>query len=131
MVARSSTKSEYLALANAAAEISWLQSLLGELGVTFTSPPVLWCDNMSAGSLAANPVFHARTKHIEIDVHFVCDKVLQKSLEVRYVPSSDQPADILTKVLSTARFLHLRDTLNVRPPPFRLRGDVSECDNAR
>ena len=47
-----------------------------ELGVTFPSPPILWCDNMSARSLAANPVFYARTKHIEIDMHLVRDKVL-------------------------------------------------------
>ena len=93
-----------------------------ELGATFPSPPILWCDNMSARSLAANPMFHAHTKHIEIDMHLVRDKVLQKTLEVRNVPSLDQLAHILTKVLSTTRFLHLCDKLNVRPPPFCLRG---------
>ena len=55
---------------------------------------------MSAGSLAANPVCHARTKHLEIDLHFVRDKVLQQDLEVRYVPSCDQLADCLTKALA-------------------------------
>ena len=58
--------------------------------------------NVSAGHLAANPIFHARTKHIEIDVHFIRDKVLEKTLEVRFVPSSGQVADILTKVYSSS-----------------------------
>nr|XP_048327619.1 uncharacterized protein LOC125421859 [Ziziphus jujuba var. spinosa] len=107
------------------AEISWLQQLLMELNFSLPTIPILWCDNMGAGCLAANPVFHNRTKHIEVDVHFVHDKVLQRTLEVRYVPTVAQTADIFTKVLSTARFKHLRDKLNVVFPPFRLRGDDS------
>ncbi|PKI35327.1 hypothetical protein CRG98_044277 [Punica granatum] len=69
-VARSSTESEYKSLANATAEILWLQSLLRELGVSQCHPPTLWCDNISVFYLTANPIFHARTKHIEIDYHF-------------------------------------------------------------
>ena len=69
MVSRSSTESEYKALAKA--EIIWIQSILGELGVFMARPPVLCCDNLGATYLSANPVFHARTKHIEVDFHFV------------------------------------------------------------
>ncbi|MDV3146696.1 MAG: reverse transcriptase domain-containing protein, partial [Sweet potato little leaf phytoplasma] len=82
VVARSSTESEYRALAHAAAEITWLRQLLYEIGVPIRTKPVLWCDNMSAGALATNPVFHACTKHIEIDVHFVRDQVLRGDLTV-------------------------------------------------
>lgn len=75
---------------------------------------------MSASSLASNPTFHSLTKHIKIDVHFVRDRVVSKKLGVCYVPSSSQIADILTKVLSTSRFFHLRDKLNVCPIMFSL-----------
>lgn len=78
-VARSSTEAEYKALANATAELVWLMQLLQHLHVSpSNSIPTLWCDNSSAISLASNPVFHARTKHVEVDFHFVREKVLQK-----------------------------------------------------
>ncbi|KAL0551843.1 hypothetical protein IC582_010932 [Cucumis melo] len=97
VVARSSTKSEYRALALAASEVIWLKQLLFQLNVNLPLKPVIWYDKVSAGTLATNPVFHARTKHIKIDVHFVRDHVLRGTIDVRYVPSADQLADCLTK----------------------------------
>ncbi|XP_019170558.1 PREDICTED: uncharacterized protein LOC109166124 [Ipomoea nil] len=89
-VARSSTEAEYKGLADVSAEVTWIVSLLRELGLHSGKPATLWCDNLGATYLCANPVFHARTKHVEIDYHFVRDKVA----------SGDFLADELLPILS-------------------------------
>ncbi|KAJ8763992.1 hypothetical protein K2173_004863 [Erythroxylum novogranatense] len=94
-VARSSTDSEYRALAAAASEVYWLQCLLRELNYTLPTTPRVWCDNVSATYLAANPVFHSL---------------------VSYISTVDQLADALTKPLSKPRFLLMRDKLMVLFP---------------
>lgn len=100
VVARSSTKSKYKALAHVSCEITWLESLLKKLHISLEEVPITWYDNLSASQLASNPVFNARTKYIEVYVHFIRNKILDKRLEVRYIPSKDQFADNLTKTLS-------------------------------
>ncbi|GJT90236.1 retrovirus-related pol polyprotein from transposon TNT 1-94 [Tanacetum coccineum] len=101
MVSRSSTKAEYKALADTVAELTWLQALLHELGIRSTSTHILWCDNLGATYLSANPIFHARTKHVEIDYHFVREKVAQGDLRVQHISIHDQIADIFIKPLLT------------------------------
>uniref|UniRef100_A0A803QF80 Uncharacterized protein n=1 Tax=Cannabis sativa TaxID=3483 RepID=A0A803QF80_CANSA len=98
------TESEFRALANTAVELKWIRSLLQELQVSVHQIPVIWVDNQKALALAANPVFHARSKHIEIDLHFVRDQILDNQLAVRYVPSVDQAADVLTKLSQLTGF---------------------------
>uniref|UniRef100_A0A2N9HNG4 Reverse transcriptase Ty1/copia-type domain-containing protein n=1 Tax=Fagus sylvatica TaxID=28930 RepID=A0A2N9HNG4_FAGSY len=115
-VSRSSTESEYRALAIASAELCWIRTLLKDLGVFLSQTPVLWCDNVSALAIASNPVFHARTKHIEVDFHFVRERVLRKDLVVKFVSTIDQLADIFTKSLPTQRFLDLQRNLTVSVP---------------
>jgi len=73
----------------------------------------LWCDNIGARYLSANPVFHARTKHIEIDFHFVRERVAQKLLDIRYIHTNDQLADGFTKPLVVSKMERFRNNLNL------------------
>jgi hypothetical protein len=129
-MARSSTEAEYRAVAHATAESLRVQSLLREIGITLVQYPILWCDNIGATYLMANPVFHARTKHVEIDYHFIREKVQQKTLDARFISSKDQLADGLTKPIVSARFAFLRDKLNVISSPLILKGHIMEIQSA-
>jgi len=112
-ISRSSTEAEYKALANATAEVIWVQSLLDELGISQSRVRILWCDNIGATYLSATPVFHARTKHIEVDYHFVRGRVARKQLEVRIISSDDQVADGFTKPQPLRQLVEFRRNLNV------------------
>ncbi|RVW17358.1 Retrovirus-related Pol polyprotein from transposon RE2 [Vitis vinifera] len=88
-ISRSSTEAEYRNLANLVLELTWIQSLLTKLRIHVPKSPVIWCDNLSIVKLAANPILHARTKHMKLDLYFVRERVLQKQVEVRHVPPLD------------------------------------------
>lgn len=124
VVSRSSAESEYRALADSVAEVRWIVSLLTELGIHLKQPSMIWCDNLSAKALATNPVQHARSKHIEIDVHFVRDMILAGEIDVSYVPSSLQVADCFTKALTQTHFENNRDKLGLSTATLRLKGRV-------
>jgi hypothetical protein len=109
----------------ASPKLVWLKSLLHKLGTILPSP-FLWCDNLGAIFLALNLVFHARTKHIEFNYHFIREKVADDSICVCFICSQDQLVDTLTKPLSSSHFLSLRFKLTVTSVPVCLRGHVSD-----
>ncbi|GMI70307.1 hypothetical protein HRI_000700000 [Hibiscus trionum] len=102
-VSRSSCEAEYRAMASATCELLWLASLLSSFQIP-TSSVSLYCDNQSAIHLASNQVFHERTKHIEVDCHFIRDKVKDGFLKLFHVKSANQLADIFTKGLHAPAF---------------------------
>ena len=112
-ISKSSSEAEYRAMASASSETTWLVSLLTELGVTNLKPVTLYCDNQSAIHIGNNPVFHERTKHIEIDCHFTREKVLEGLIQLTYTPSTEQLADIMTKALGSLQHDKLKSKLGM------------------
>ena len=96
-VSRSSAEAEYRGVANAVSECTWIWQLLGELHCAVPKATVAYCDNISSVYMARNPVHHRRTKHIELDIHFVREKVAVGELRVLQIPSAKQFADVFTK----------------------------------
>lgn len=99
VVARSSAEAEYRAMANGVCEILWIRRVLHELKLKVSYPMKLFCDNKAAISIAHNPVQHDRTKHIEVDRHFIKENLEMGVICIPFVKSEDQTADILTKGL--------------------------------
>ena len=114
-ISRSSAEAEYRGVANCVAESCWLRQLLHELHLPPTRATIVYCGNISASYLACNPVQHQRTKHIEIDLHFVRDRVALGEVRVLHVPSSSQFADVFTKGLPSQVFHDFRSSLNILP----------------
>jgi histone deacetylase 1/2 len=115
-VARSSSEAEYKTLTNGTVEVIWLQYLLSNLQIPSVYAPTIWCDNLGATYLSVNSVFHARTKHVELDYHFVRDMVVKKEIQIHFISSQDQLADVFTKPLPTASFTAFRFKLRIDPP---------------
>jgi hypothetical protein len=112
-VSRSSTEAEYKSLANATAEVIWVQTIMTDVGICQSKTPCLWCDNLGSTYMTANPVFHARTKDIEIDYHFDRERVASKQLTIRIIASEDQIVDGFTKALPVRKFLEFWYSLNL------------------
>jgi hypothetical protein len=110
-VAKSSVESEYRAMASATSEIVWIRLILLELGYSQKDKPTtLYCDNQAAVHIASNPIFHERTKHIEVDCHYMRENIQKNIIKTLYIRSEYQLADVFTKALSKG-----------------LRGYIAEC----
>ena len=131
-VALSSTETEYRGAAMAACEEVWMQKFLCDLDVQVDGPVVIYCDNMSSIQLARNPVFHARTKHIEVHYYFVREKVLAGEIDLAYVSTvHEQVADIITKALGAEKLQMFRSLLGVAEMELSLRGSVDMASSTR
>ena len=106
-----------MALASAAQEAIWLQHLVGDLGNKPDDPMVLYEDNQSAICMSKNPQFHGRAKHIGIKFHYIREQVERGAVALKYCPSNDMIADMLTKGLARDQFYKLRKMAGVRECP--------------
>lgn len=131
VVSRSSSEAEYRILANFVSELLWINQLLEEVGISMEQTPVIWCDNTSTVFMSANLTHHGRVKHVEIDHHFVCEKVLDGTLQVNFVPSANQIANVLTKPITPKQFTVLCNALQVTtrdtPPGSQKMKELGEC----
>ena len=107
VVAKSCVESEFRVIAQGLCELLWLKIILNDLRIKWDGPMKLYCDNKSTINIAHNPIQHDRTKHIEIDRHFIKEKLEEGVVCMSYVPSEHQLADILTKRLNSSMFHNL------------------------
>ncbi|XP_022860639.1 uncharacterized protein LOC111381130 [Olea europaea var. sylvestris] len=112
-VSRSSAEAKYRSMASTTCELVWFRSLLCDLGVDLVKPVQLFCDNQAAIYIASNPVYHERTKHIEIDCHIVREKLQEGLLRPSHIPSKMQVADILTKAIGSQQFHFLLSKMGI------------------
>lgn len=119
IVSRSSVEAEYRALASITTEITWITYILRDIDVYLNLAPTLFCDSISALCMTVCPVLHARIKHMEMDYHFVREKMTRSRLVTHFIRFKDQLADIHTKPLTKQEFSRFRNKLELCiPPPY-------------
>jgi hypothetical protein len=114
IVSRSSAEAKYQALASTCYELMWLSSLLKDFRIPHPQAALLFYDSQSALHIAANPVYHERTKHIEIDCHLIREKIQFGLIRTLHLSSQNQLADIFTKSLGFKDFHHLLSKMYIK-----------------
>jgi hypothetical protein len=117
-VALSSSEEEYMAESQAACEAIWMRKILVVLFGSHLDPSVIHCDNQSCIKILINPVFHDRSKHIDIRYNHIRDCVQWKIMLLQYIPMEHRDADILMKALTRSKFEYHRDRIGVKDNPF-------------
>jgi hypothetical protein len=112
-VTLSTTEAEYISASNASREAIWLRKLLSNLFDCSLELVVIHCDNQSCIKILENLVFHDRWKHMEMRYHYVRDMVQRRAVSLRYIPTDEQTANVLTKPLSKTKIEYFRDKLGV------------------
>ena len=112
-IAQSTAEAEYIAASDAYKEVVWLKKLLSDLFEGKLDLTIIHCDNQSCIKLSENPLFHNRSKHIEMRYHFFRDLVQRGALKLQYIRIDEQIVDILTKLLTTTKFVYFRDKLGM------------------
>ena len=114
-VALSMAEAEYIPACSACTKAVWLQKLLSGLFDVAMDPTDIWCDNQSCIKLSENPVFHDKSKHIEVRYHYIQDIVEKGVVKLQYLATDEQVADVLTKPLSKVKLEYFREKLGVVP----------------
>ena len=113
LVALGTAEAEYISASDASREAVWLRKLLSDLFDTSLEPIVIHCDNQSCIKISEIPVFHDHSKHMEMRYHYLRDMVQRRATSLRYVPTDEQTANVLTKPLSKTKFEYFQDKLGV------------------
>lgn len=113
IISKSNTEAEFRAMSSTAAEIAWTSFMLHDLCIPIVNTPLLLCDKISALHLSVNPVFHSRSKHFDLDYHYVRERVDMKLLQTQYNSTKDQLADLFTKSLLPLPFQNIISNLNL------------------
>ena len=112
-IALSSAEAEYIAATDATCEAVWLRRILSDMEHIEEGPTVIYCDNMSAIAMSKNPVFHGRTKHIELRHHFIRDMVQNGEIQLEFVNTKEQLADIMTKAVAAEKFSQFHEAMKI------------------